>query len=359
MKAIFESTEVGGITLKNRIIRSATQEGSADLNGHITEELISIYEKLAAGGTSAAITSMMGVDENSRALPTMVKAYGDDFHTTLSNLASKSHIHDCKIIVQLAHCGAKAIPDNGNTPLAPSDFIIAPDKSARSMTKEEIQSVIQSFAMAAEMCKEAGADGVEIHGAHGYLLSEFLSPFYNKRNDEYGGDISNRARIVFEVYSAIREKVGADYPIWIKLNGEDYIDEGLSFEDCLWVCCELDQLGIDGIEVSGGINISMESLSARRMSTTDQEGSFAQNALQIAEKVNASVISVGCYRTPDMIEEFLNIGKIQAISLCRPLICEPELPRIWESGDRRKSKCLSCNKCFGFSGGFGCKVFVE
>lgn len=357
MKTIFEKANVGGITLKNRIIRSATQEAAADQDGHITETFISIYERVAAGGAGAAITGMIGVDENSRVFPYMVKAYDDDFVSGLSEVVQKAHALDCKIIVQLAHCGAKANPDHGNNPLAPSDLVLAEDKSAKGMTKEEIQSVIQSFALAAERCKEAGADGVQIHGAHGYLLSEFLSPFFNKRKDEYGGDISNRAKIVFEVYAAIREKVGDGYPIWIKINGEDYVSGGLGLEECLWVCCELDKLGINGIEISGGVSISPETSSARQMSTSDQEGVFAQNAMQIAEKVKASVISVGCYRTPDMIEEWLNKGKIQAISLCRPLICEPELPGIWESGNRRKAKCVSCNKCFDFKSKFGCKVF--
>ncbi|URZ15651.1 NADH:flavin oxidoreductase [Clostridium felsineum] len=357
MKTIFEKANVGAITLKNRIIRSATQGGAADQDGHITEKLISIYEKIAAGGAGAAITGMMGVDENSRVFPHMAKVYDDDFVSGLSKLVNKVHTQDCKIIVQLAHCGAKANPDNGNKPLAPSDIMLSEDKSAKSMTKEEIQSVIHSFALAAERCKEAGADGVQIHSAHGYLLSQFLSPFFNKRNDEYGGDISNRAKIVFEVYAAIREKVGNDYPIWVKVNGEDYVSGGLSLEECLWVCCELDKLGINGIEISGGIGISPESAATRKMSSSDKEGVFAQNAMQVAEKVNASVISVGWYRTPDMIEEWLNKGKIQAISLCRPLICEPELPNIWGSGNRRKSKCISCNKCYDFKSGFGCKVF--
>jgi 2,4-dienoyl-CoA reductase-like NADH-dependent reductase (Old Yellow Enzyme family) len=116
-------------------------------------------------------------------------------------------------------------------------------------------------------------------------------------------------------------------------------------------------LGINGIEISGGIGISPESAATRKMSSSDKEGVFAQNAMQVAEKVNASVISVGWYRTPDMIGEWLNKGKIQAISLCRPLICEPELPNIWGSGNRRKSKCISCNKCYDFKSGFGCKVF--
>jgi 2,4-dienoyl-CoA reductase-like NADH-dependent reductase (Old Yellow Enzyme family) len=357
MKIIFEKTNLGGLILKNRIIRSATQEGAADQNGQITETLVSIYERVAAGGAGAAITSMMAVDENSSSFPNMVKAYGDDFVHGLAGIVNKAHSYDCKIVVQLVHCGANANPDNGSKALAPSDLVLSETKSSKSMTKEDIQSVIQSFASAAARCKEAGADAVQIHGAHGYLLSEFLSPFFNKRNDEYGGELVNRAKIVFEVYSAIREKVGADYPIWIKINGEDYINGGLSFEECLWVCCELDKLGINGIEISGGINLSLESLSARRMSSSDQEGVFAENAMEIAEKVNAAVISVGCYRTPEMIEEWLNRGKIQAISLSRPLICEPELPSIWESGDKRKAKCVSCNKCFDFKSGFGCKVF--
>jgi 2,4-dienoyl-CoA reductase-like NADH-dependent reductase (Old Yellow Enzyme family) len=354
MKTIFEKTNVGAITLKNRIIRSATVEGAADQDGHITEKLISIYEKLAAGGVGAAITSLFGVDENSRLFPNIVKAYDDDFVPGLSKIVNKAHTQDCKIIVQLGHFGVEANPDNGNKPLAPSDFMLSEDKSAKSMTKEEIQSVIHSFALAAERCKEAGADGIQIQGSHGKLLSQFLSPYFNKRNDEYGGDISNRAKIVFEVYAAIREKVGEDYPIWIKINGEDYVDGGFSFEECLWVCCELDKLGINGIEIGGGIDNPGYS---RRMSSSDKEGVFAQNAMQVAEKVNASVISVGWYRTPDMIEEWLNKGKIQAISLCRPLICEPELPNIWGSGNRRKSKCISCNKCYDFKSGFGCKVF--
>ncbi len=357
MKTIFEKVNVGGLTLKNRILRSATQEASADQDGHITEKLIAIYEKIAAGGAGAAITGMMGVDENARALPNMVKAYDDDFIPGLRKIVKAAHAKDCKIIVQLAHSGANALPDHGNKPLAPSDLVLSEIKSAQGMTIEEIHTVAQSFALAAKRCKEAGADGIQMHAAHGYLLSEFLSPFFNKRSDEYGGDITNRAKIVFEVYTAIREKVGEDYPIWVKINGEDYVSGGFTFEECTWVCCELDKLGINGIEISGGINISRESFSARPMSNSDQEGVFAENAMHIAEKVNAAVISVGCHRTPDRMEEWLNKGKVQAVSLCRPLICEPELPNIWEAGDRRKSKCLSCNRCFDYKSGFGCKVY--
>lgn len=261
------------------------------------------------------------------------------------------------MIVQLAHCGAKASPDYGNSPLAPSEFQVSENQRAKSMTKKDIEHVVEGFARAAEVCQAAGADGIEIHGAHGYLLSQFLSPYYNKRTDEYGGNISNRSKIVRDVYTAIRKKVGEAYPIWIKLNGEDYVEGGLTFEECLSVCRDLDQLGINGIEVSGGINESFESLSASVMSGKTEEGVFAQNAVKIANEVKMSVIGVGCYRTPDKIETWLNRGNIQAVGLCRPIICEPNLPKIWESGDLRRSKCISCNKCFDLKSGFGCKVF--
>jgi len=357
LKAIFEKIIVGDISSKNRIIRSATQEGSAAPDGHIGTALISVYKELSAGGVGIIITGMVGVDENSRVFPLMAKTYDDSFVDGLREIVYDAHQNDCKVVVQLAHCGAKASPDDGSNPLAPSDIPAGKDKLAKGMTKDEINNVVQSFAMAALRCKEAGADGVQIHGAHGYLLSEFLSPFFNKRKDEYGGSIANRARIIFEVYDAIRSKVKDDYPVWIKINSEDFVDGGLSFEESLWVCRELDQRAINAIEVSGGISVSRESASTRIVPNQNEKGTFSDYALTVANRVNASVISVGGYRAPDMIEQWLNKGKVEAISLCRPLICEPDLPNVWKSGDRQDSRCISCNKCFGYSDGFGCKVF--
>ncbi|MFV0361927.1 MAG: hypothetical protein ACK5LL_02425, partial [Suipraeoptans sp.] len=192
---------------------------------------------------------------------------------------------------------------------------------------------------------------------HGYLLSQFLSPFFNQRTDEYGGNISNRARIVFEVYESIRNAVGENYPVWVKINSADFADNGLSFEESLWVCKELDKRGINGIEVSGGIGVSAESAPTRILSDKNEQGAFSEYALTIADSVNATVISVGGYRTANMIEQWLNKGNVNAFSLCRPLICEPNLPSVWQGGDDRKAKCISCNKCFDYSSGFGCKVF--
>lgn len=357
MKAIYEYVDIGGLTIKNRIIRSATQEGSADQSGKVTPALLSIYENLAAGGVGAIITAMIGVDESSRVYPQMLKAYGDAFVPDFSELVARVHKHDCKIIVQLAHTGAKASPDHGGNPLAPSDFPINPDRPARSMTMEEIQKLAQSFAEAAIKCRESGADGVQIHAAHGYLLSQFTSPVFNKREDEYGGNLSNRARIVFDVYDAIRGAVGDEYPVYIKINSEDRVDGGLTLEESIWICSELEKRGINGIEVSGGLAVSRESAPVQMIKNTNDEGTFARNALTIAEKVSVPVISVGGYRTPDMIESWLNKGNIQAVSLCRPLISEPDLPNRWKAGDRKKARCISCNRCFDTRAGFGCKVY--
>lgn len=356
MKTIFEPVDIGGLTIKNRLIRSATQEGSASQDGNITPELLSIYENLAAGGVGAIITSMVSVDENARVFPQMIKAYGDDFVPEFSQLAAVVHKHNCALIVQLAHCGAKAQPYNGAAPLAPSPFSVPHQNPASAITLPQIQSISQSFAQAALRCKQAGANGVQIHAAHGYLLSEFLSPIFNKREDDYGGSLANRARIVFEVYHKIRETVGVDYPIFIKINSEDRVDGGFTLEECTQVCKELERQGINGIEVSSGLGLSRESAPAPKIKSAEEEGIFAQNALSIASQLSIPVISVGAYRTPQIIESWLNKGNIQAVSLCRPLISEPDLPNRWKQGDRVKARCISCNKCFHTEGGFGCKV---
>lgn len=356
MKKLFEQITVGGILTKNRLVRSATQEGSAVNGGNIGIELLSVYRKIAEGGVGIIITSMVGVDVNARVFPKMIKAYDDDFVDGLNRIVTVAHENGSKVVVQLAHNGAKANPDNGNIPLAPSDLA---DKNfnAKAMTKEEINKVIQSFASSASKCKQAGADGIQIHGAHGYLLSEFLSPYFNKRTDEYGGNIANRARIIFEIFDAIRSEVGEDYPVWIKINSEDFVENGFSHEESLWVCKELEKRGINGIEVSGGIAISSKSAPTRIISRKNDKGTFSDYAMTMAETVNADVISVGGYRTAEMIENWLNKGQIQAVSLSRPLICEPDLPNIWKNTGNRPAKCISCNHCFDYSTGFGCKTF--
>ena len=348
MRTLFEAVVVGGLSLRNRLIRSATFEYAFDNDKEsFAGKLLPMYEKLAGNSVAAIITGMVGVDENSRVASVMVKAYGQTFVSQLAQLADSVHRRGAKLIVQINHCGQKARQiDCGGFPLGPSDTEDAQGNPVKGMSFNEIRSVVDSFAGAAARCKQAGADAVQIHAAHGYLLSEFLNPYFNKRADAYGGNIECRARIVLEVYDAVREAVGNDYPVWIKINCKDLTEPSINPNEFLWVCSALDKRGIDAIEVSGGAMISPQSAPAPLIKNEEDEGYFAREALQLAGIASASVISVCGYRTPDMIEKWLNQGKIEAIALCRPLICEPDLVGRWEQGDRKKARCVSCSKCF-------------
>jgi 2,4-dienoyl-CoA reductase-like NADH-dependent reductase (Old Yellow Enzyme family) len=348
MKKMFEPSIVGGLTLRNSYIRSSTFEYVYDNEKNIfADKLLSMYEKLASNGVAAIITGMVGVDENSRAASVMVKAYGQSFVSELSRLVSAAPVLDTKLIVQINHCGQKACQiDGGGCPLGPSDTENAQGAPVKGMSREQIRSVAAGFAKTASRCKEAGADAVQIHAAHGYLLSEFLNPYFNRRTDEFGGGIEGRARIVFEVYAAVREAVGRDYPVWIKINSKDLTEPSITPKEFQWVCAELDKRGIDAIEVSGGAMVSQQSSPSPLIKKEENEGFFGREALEVAEMVSASVISVCGYRTPDVIEGWLNKGKIEAISLCRPLISEPDLIGRWQRGDMRKARCISCSKCF-------------
>ena len=358
MKQLFEPALVGGLTLKSRILRSATYEAAFDENERFAARILPEYETLAQNGIGAIITGMVGIDENSRLLPSMVKGYGDTFIPELKVLAERVHRFGTKLIVQISHCGLKAREiDKGGVALGPSDITPLQDKEVIGMTRADIQAVAASFATVASRCKAAGADAVQIHDAHGYLLSEFLNPYFNKRTDEYGGDISARGKIVLEVYDAVRSAVGSDFPVWIKINSKDLTEPSIAPNEFLWICKALDKRGIDAIEVSGGAAVDAKSSSMQVVRKEADEARFAQEALELADSVSASVVSVCGFRTPSIMEDWLNRGRITALSLCRPLISEPKLLSRWQSGDLSKARCISCNKCFSPKEGIVCRAF--
>lgn len=359
MKKISDPIRIGTMQLKNRIVRGATLEAGGADDGEMNDLLGNIYTDLAKGGVGLIITGMMGVGPNSCAYPSigMTRIYGKTFGTKFRKIADRVHQYGAKIAVELGQCGARAVVlETREHPYCPSDHTDAAGNIATAMTKEEIARVVEDFGTAAAICKESGADAVEIHAAHGYLLSEFLSPYFNKREDEYGGSIENRCRIVKEAYTSVRAHVGEDFPVLIKINYEDLVQPGLTGAECLVVCQQLEALGIDAIEISTGLSVSMESAPFQRPKTPTA-GTFTQGALKIADSVSIPVISIGGYRTIEGIENVLNEGNLTAISMSRPFICEPDLIARWLSGDTKKAKCVSCNKCFTDGGGFGCKVF--
>ncbi|WAW10102.1 NADH:flavin oxidoreductase [Oxalobacter vibrioformis] len=356
MKTLHDPISLGGIATQNRIVRSATFEFSHHAKGDYNPEYARIYETLAKGGVGIIITGMVAVDANSPINAQMIRAYDDQFVPGLRQIVEQVHASKSRLVVQISHCGVHAGHiESGGPRLGASAMQTTSGATVQAMTAEDIAGVAAHFAGTAARCREAGADGVQLHAAHGYLLSQFLSPYYNRRDDAYGGDIAGRSRIVMEVYDAIRERVGPDYPVWIKINNSDRTTPGLTQEECLWVCQALENRGIHAIEISGGLSVTPESSAVPMIKTPEEETPYASAALSIAEKISVPVISVCGYRTPKSIHEWLNRGKLEAIALSRPLIVEPDLPNRWKDGDTSRAICISCNQCFRPKESFGCQ----
>ncbi len=218
------------------------------------------------------------------------------------------------------------------------------------MSKEDIGEVVQAFA--ALRVEKAGFDGVQLHVANGFLLSMFLNPYYNEKTDDYGGSIENRAKIVFESYESVRQAVGPNFSILVKVNSEDFMDEGLTAEDSIYVCKILSEMGVDAIEVSGGSYSSREGeLPIRNVNVNENEAYFKSYAAKIADEVEVPVALVGGNRTRGNMTEILNHTKIEYFSLARPFICEPGLIKRWEKGDTEPATCRSCDACSGVRNG--------
>ncbi|MCD4688307.1 MAG: NADH:flavin oxidoreductase, partial [Desulfuromonadaceae bacterium] len=222
-------------------------------------------------------------------------------------------------------------------------------KECQAMTKEDIQRVVIAFADGAALAKQAGFDAVQIHAAHGYLLSQFLSPHYNHREDEYGGSLENRARMVLEVLAAVRQAVGEDYAVLIKLNSDDFIEGGLTVEDMLQVAELLETAGIDAIEISGGTIWGPSQFHAVRFAPEAlTHKTYYRKAARLCKAfVRVPVILVGGIRSLEVAEELLTEGAADYIALCRPLIRESHLIKRWAADDQEPSGCQSENACFG------------
>ncbi len=348
MRKIFEAAKINRLDVKNRLVRSATWENMADDKGHMTGQLLKIYEELARGGTGLIITGYAFVTRDEQPNPGMMGIYDDTFTDEYRKLTDMVHEQGSRIVMQIAYGGSFTnYPPEGRLIWSPSGVAdLATGVVPTPMSSEDIRTLVTAFGDAADRVKKAGFDGVQIHGAHSYLLSQFMNPHYNRRTDEYGGSIENRARIILEVYDEIRKRVGNDYPVMIKINCEDFIDGGATIADSLALSKMLDERGINAIEVSGGGAGSGKRTPARtKIDTPEKEAYHAEYATRIAAEIKAPVILVGGLRSPEVIEGLLERTKIEFFSLSRPLLSEPDLPNRWQSGDRAKSRCVSCNGC--------------
>ena len=348
MSNLFETCEINGMKLANRFVRSATWEGMAADDGACTPKLIDLMAELAKGGVGLIISSHAYVSPEGQAGPWQLGVYKDELISGLTEMTKAVHDHGGKIVIQLAHAGYFANAKlTGQTPIAPSNAEGFAKGPRQEMNADEIQGVVKAYGAAAKRAQTAGFDGVQIHCAHGYLLSQFLSPAFNQRKDEYGGDILNRARALIEVLREIRQVVGKDYPVLVKMNCQDFIENGLQPEDSLQAGKMLVENGIDAIELSGGVLIGGK-LSPSRMGikSEEKEAYFQNEARTFKRKVNVPLILVGGNRSFQVAERIVNEGVADYISLCRPLIREPDLVNRWKSGDLSKAACVSDNMCF-------------
>ncbi|MGD9732345.1 MAG: NADH:flavin oxidoreductase [Desulfamplus sp.] len=354
MSRLFEENSINQMRLKNRFVRAATWEGAATEKGEATSELIEMMASLAKGGVGLIITSHCYVSPEGQGTPRQLGVYDDKLIPKLKLTASAVHENSGKIAMQLAHAGMYAeVSLTGRPSLAVSDNSGLPEGHVRIITHEDIEHLVQSYAQAANRAKVSGFDGIEIHSGHGYLLSQFLSPAYNKRQDEYGGAIENRVRVHIQIYQAVREVVGTDYPILIKMNGEDFIENGLTREDSLKAAKIFADAGFDAIEVSGGI-IRTGRLSPSRpgITTEDKEAYFKEYAGYFNKNIKIPLILVGGLRSFTVADKIVSEGIADYISMSRPFIREPDLINRWKNGDLRKAECKSDNLCFtpGFEG---------
>lgn len=379
---ILDKAKIGTIEVKNRIFRSATHDGECDANGAPNDALIRKYENLAKNEVGCIITGYAAVSSNGVSpYPNMLKIYNDSVIPQYRELTDAVHRHNCPIVLQIAHCGrqtsSKAI---GEQKVAPSNVLhfFYPDK-AKKLTESEIYSIIDDYVNAAIRAEKAGFDAVQLHGGHGYLLHDFMSPYGNRRNDKWGGSIENRCRIVKLIIQGIKEKTSL--PVWIKISAEDNRKNGMRLDSTIKICKLLEEAGLDAIEVScGTVEDGMNTMRSKALpmeavfkyrepcasfppllskislpiakavnplikQPKPLENFNVNNAKAIKDSVSIPVIVVGGIHKLSDMESIVSSNKADFVSMCRPFICEPNLVKKLIDGKQTEAKCIMCNYC--------------
>ena len=350
MAELFEKVSINGLTLANRFVRSATWEGLASREGSVTPKLTKMMVELARNEVGLIISGYTFVSPEGQSSPGQLAIHDDRFVAGLWAMVEAVHKAGGKIALQIVHAGRFAdFALTGLPPIGPSAVVKDGQTTCRAMTKPDIANIVSAFTQAAVRAKQAGCDAIQLHAAHGFLFSQFLSPAFNQRTDEYGGTLENRARFLLETVRSIRQATGPAYPLLIKLNSEDFLDGGLTRDEAVQVSAMLEAASVDAIEFSGGTVVSPEQFSAVRpgKAKPSQDEVFYREAAQLYKtKVKIPLMLVGGIRSYETAKDLITHGVVNCISLGRPLICEPGLVKRWHAGDRRESECASCNGCF-------------
>ncbi len=349
---LFTPIGIGTIEVKNRFVRSATHDYMAARDGRVTDRQVSLYRELARGDIGLIVSGHVFVNPEGKASPFQIGAHKDEMTGGLARIADVVHEEGGRIFLQISHAGRQTKPKlTGCTPLAPS-AVYEPtfDVTPTAMSPKDIKNVIGDYIQAARRAKEAGFDGVQLHMAHGYLLSSFLSPYTNRRTDEWGGPLGNRLRTAVETVKGIRNHLGKEYPLIVKLNSTDLIEGGLSVEESVEAAKVLEENGVDGIEASGGMTEAGKGAVWKGVRKEEKEGYFVDNAARIKRAVSVPVFGLGGLRTFSVMERTVESGRVDLVSMSRPFIRDPFIVKKFRKGDTGKSACISCNGCFNVRG---------
>jgi 2,4-dienoyl-CoA reductase-like NADH-dependent reductase (Old Yellow Enzyme family) len=341
---LFEPYRIGTMEVKNRFVRSATWDGTADSSGAVTDTSVALYQKLAQGGVGLIISGYTFISPLGQATTGQYGVHTDDMITGLRRLTGVAHEGGTKIVLQIVHAGINSgyLGKRGITMQAVSKLERIRTQH-REMTEEDIESLISDYVAAILRAREAGFNAVQLHGAHGYIMSQFLSPLFNLRRDRWGGSAENRRRFHLELIQKARQAVGADFPILIKFGVRDDEEGGLSLDEGLETARQMEKEGIDAIEVSGGVGSSAVQLTRKG----DTENAYYRDrAAAVKKVVTIPVIAVGGIRSLEISEDIVNSGDADLISMSRPFIREPDLISRWQRGETEPATCISCNRCF-------------
>jgi len=318
MKYLSEPINVGNITLHNRLVMPPMATGKSSENGKVTENLCAYYDEKSKGGhIGLIITEHAYIAMAGKASHGQLSIAADYDPEGLKKLTDIIHNNGSKVFAQINHAGSGTKEEvTGSTPLSASAVLRPGNRETvapKEMTEENIKTLVADFAAAAARAKEVGFDGAEIHSAHGYLLGQFYSPITNKRTDNYGGSLTNRIRVHLEVIKAIREAVGEDYPIAIRLGASDYMEGGATLEDAVFACKEFQQAGVDLLDISGNFCGFIRP-------DADYEGYFDVLTEAIKAAVSIPVILTGGVVTGEGAEQLLRDGKADLIGVGRAIL---------------------------------------
>lgn len=345
IQSLLSPLNVGEMTLRNRIIMPAMGTNYADRHGYVTEKTIKYYERRAQGGVGLIVTELALIDQLGKFSAFELCIDRDACIDGLSHLAESIKKHGAKAVVQLHHSGrqtkSKVI---GAQPVSASS-VRCPwsGEVPRELTLEEIEILVERYAEAAVRAKKAGFDAVELHGAHGYFINQFLSPYSNKRTDRYGGSVENRVRFPLEIIKKIKERLGQKFPVLIKISGDEHVEGGLALDESKKIAKLLERGGVNAITVSAGVFETSEwMVPPMRL----PRGCHVHLAKGIKEVVSIPVATIGRIYDPLMAEEILREGKADLIAMGRALIADPDLPKKVMNGDLSGiRKCIGCNNC--------------